>query len=287
MRVLSPKTMPDDFNIFHFGDKHEGSVLSSDSAWWKMVHAMYTTYDGCSNNYGVDGGDMIEGITADDPRFSPERLTEPLPLAQVDEAIVKRDPIKHMLLAVLLGNHERKLWRFGNLAEKIAEELAVPYGTYTCKIPFVDRQGNPMFKLYETHGFKSISSTADDPKRRKTNMLIALKRHLKFKAADCAVMVKHHTHKTLVSKPDEELYLYDQAGEIRHAYTSWGQNERYIHPDARWYANAGGFLKLFGDGISGYAEIFELDPIVLGWVVTKVRGKKVVAVEPCYVEAVV
>ena len=286
MRILNPITVPDDFNIFHFGDKHEGSVLSSDKAWWKLLDAMNLPYDGCAVNYGVDGGDMIEGIMADDPRFSPEKLTEPLPLAQVKNAVVKRQEIKRMLLSVMMGNHERKLWRFGNLAEKIAEELEVPYGTYTCKIPFVDKSGNLMFKLYETHGFKSITSTADDPKRRHTNMLIALKRHLKFKAADCAVMVKHHTHKTLVSKPDEELYLYDERGEIRHAYTHWGQNERYIHPDARWYANAGGFLKLFGDGISGYAEIFELDPIVLGWVVTKVRGRKIVAVEPYYVRAV-
>jgi len=285
MKILQPVTVPDDFNIFHFGDKHEGSVLSSDKAWEKLVDAMHSPYDGCSVNYGIEGGDTMEGIMADDPRFSPEKLKEPLPLEQMKAVIQKRKVIKHMMLVLLMGNHERKLWRFGNLTEKVAQELDIPYGTYTCKIPFVDRQGNLLFKVYETHGFKSITSTADDPKRRRTNMLLALKRHLKFKAGDCAVMVKHHTHKVLVSKPEEELYLYDSGGKIKHAYTSWGHDERYIHPDARWYANAGGFLKLFGDGISGYAEIFELDPIVLGWVVTKVRDKKIVAVEPYFVKA--
>ena len=284
MRILPPITVPANFNLFHFGDKHEGSVLSSDKAWNKLCDVMNSEYDGCRNNYGVNGGDNIEAITVDDKRFSEEKLTEPLPLAQAKAIIKKHEPIARMMLALLLGNHCRKLWRFGNLAEYIANELGIPYGTYTCKLSFVDTKGELLFKVYETHGFKSITSTADDPKRRRTNQEIILKRHLKFKAADCVVMVKHHTHKLLVCKPDEDLFLYDDGKEIKQSYTGWGQNERYIHPDARWYGNAGSFLKLFGKGISGYAELFEYDPVELGFLVTKVRDKKVKSIEPYYIK---
>jgi len=282
MKLLPPVKMPNDFNTFHFGDKHEGSVLSSDKGWDKLCHLMNSEYDGCKHNYGVHGGDAMEAICIDDPRFDPEKFTEPLPLEQMKIVKKKLEPIKHMLLTMLIGNHEFTLYKFGNITASICEDFGVPYGTYTAKLTFLDSKENLMFKLYETHGFKSITSTADDPKRRKTNMELILKRHLKFKAADCAVMIKHHVHKLLVCKPDADLFLYDDGKEIKQSYTGWGQNEGYIHPDARWYGCAGSFLKLFGKGVSGYAERAEYDPTELGFLVTKVRNKKIVEVKAHY-----
>jgi hypothetical protein len=245
---------------------------------------MHSKYDGCSNNYGVDGGDMVEAILVDDPRFDPQKLTEPLPLEQLNEAIKKREPIKDQLITILQGNHERKLWRFGNITKDICDKLGVEYGTYTAKISIVNKHDNLMFKVFETHGSKTITSTADDPIRREANEKLILKRHLKRKAGDCAVMVKHHAHKLIVATPEHELYLVDDGKAIRQRYTGWGQNEEWIHPDARWYGCAGAFLRLYGDGISGYAEIGEYDPVELGFLVTKVRKKKIVAVEPVYLK---
>jgi len=284
IKILLPVKLPNDHNVFIFGDKHEGSVLSSDRGWDIMVNMILSEYDGCPNNYGMEGGDMIEAIMADDPRFSKEKLTEALPLEQVKMAIKRREPIKHLLLDILEGNHERRLWRFGDLAKNIADELGVPYGTYTAKLTINDRWGRLMYKIYHTHGFKSINSIADDPIRRKANMELILKRHLKNKAADCAVMIKAHTHKLLVSRPHHELYLYDDSKQIRQGYTGYKQNEKYIHPDARWYGNSGSFLKLFGKGISGYAEIFELDPTELGFLCLIVRDKKIIDLKPVYLE---
>ncbi len=284
MKILPPIKLPNDHNIFLFGDKHDGSVLSSDKGWDKLVSMMKSEYDGCKHNYGMEGGDMIEAILADDPRFSPEKLTEKLPLAQMKMAIERREPIKGILLDILDGNHDRKLWRFGTIAEEIADNLGVPYGTYTAKLTITDNKGELMYKIYHTHGFKSINSVADDPIRQRSNMELILKRHLKNKAADCAVMVKAHTHKLIVSKPHHELYLYDDKNQIKQGYTGWGQSEQYIHPDARWYGNSGSFLKLFGKGISGYAEIFELDPTELGFLVLKVRNKKIIDLHPIYLD---
>lgn len=279
MKLLA-KVLPDNHNIFFFGDLHDGSVLSSHDGWNKLVDLLMSEYDGCSNNYGVDGGDMMEAILVDDKRFSPEKLTEPLPLEQIERAVELRMPIKDRLLYILMGNHERKLWRFGDITAKVCKKLGVDYGTYTTKLSVTDKKGNLLYKVYNTHGFRNVTSTADDPKRRQVNMQLILKRQLKFKAGDCAVMIKHHTHKLLVCNPESELYLTDDGKKIKQAYTGYGQAESYIHPDARWYGNAGSFLKLHGNNMSGYAEIMEYDPVELGFLILKVRNKKIVSLSP-------
>jgi len=276
--------LPDDHNIFFFGDAHHDSPVSSDKGWQTLCDMMHSEYDGCKNNYGAEGGDDIEAINPDDSRYSEELKNTPLPLLQMRSAVAKREPIKDMLLYKLQGNHEQHHWAFGDIMADMCLTLGVPYGTWTTKLSVTDKLGTLMYKVFDTHGRKQITSTADDPKRRKVNMQLILKRHLKFKAGDCAVMVKHHTHKLLVCKPESELYLTDDGKEISQGYTNWGQTEDYIHPDARWYGNAGSFLKLYGDGFSGYAERGEYDPIELGFLILKVRNKRIIALEPYYLQ---
>lgn len=279
---LIENQLPPNHNIFHFGDVHHGSSLSSKSGWNELVNMMHSDYDGCSNNYGEDGGDMIEAIQVDDPRFSPEMMTEPLPMEQMEDARKMREPIKEMLLTILWGTHERKHKKFGNITEKVCKDLGVEYGTNACKLIMLDKSGNLMYKVFAEHGSRNITSTADDPKRAKTNMELILKRQLRRKFGDCAVMIKHHTHKLLVCQPVYELYLTDDGKKIKQNYTSSGQNEAYIHPDARLYGNAGSFLRLYGDNMSGYAEIFEYDPLPLGFLILKVRKGKIVELKKHY-----
>ncbi len=283
MKLLS-KILPRDHNLFFFGDLHDGSVLSSKHGWERLIDMMHSEYEGCSNNYGSEGGDDIEAIMVDDKRFDPEKLTQPLPLEQIDRAVELRQPIKDMMICKLMGNHERKLWRFGDITEAICKKLEVPYGTYTAKIIIKDKHGRLMYKIYVTHGFKNITSTADDPKRRQVHKQLILKRQLKFKAGDCAVMIKHHTHKLIVCKPESELYLTDDGEKIKQAYTGFTQSGNYIHPDARWYGNAGSFLKLYGKGISGYAEIMEYDPTELGFLILRCRDRHIVGLDPIYLQ---
>uniref|UniRef100_A0A6M3JIU4 Calcineurin-like phosphoesterase domain-containing protein n=1 Tax=viral metagenome TaxID=1070528 RepID=A0A6M3JIU4_9ZZZZ len=276
--------LPDDHNIFFFGDAHHDSPMSSDDGWDILGNMMHSEYDGCRNNYGAEGGDDIEAINPDDKRYSEELRNTPLPLLQMRNAVAKREPIKDLLLYKLQGNHEQHHWAFGDIMADMCETLEVPYGTWTTKMSVTDKRGNLMYKTYDTHGRKQVTSTADDPKRRKVNMQLTLKRHLKFKAGDCAVMIKHHTHKLLVCKPESELYLTDDGERINQHYTGWGQTESYIHPDSRWYGNAGAFLKLYGDGISGYAERAEYDPVELGFLILKVRDRKIVSLDPIYLQ---
>jgi hypothetical protein len=281
---LLTKVLPDNHNLFFFGDKHDGSILSSDSGWNQLIEMMHSDYEGSRNNFGAEGGDDMESILVDDKRFSPDKLTQKQPLAQLDICVEKRQAIKDLLLYKLLGNHEYKLWKFGNLTETMCQRLGVEYATYSAKTTIMNTSGEIMYKVYDTHGSKSITSTADDPIRKQANMELILKRHLKNKAGDCAVMIKHHAHKLIVSKPQKTLYLTDDGHKIKQNYTGWGQAETYIHPDARWYGCAGSFLRLFGDGISGYAELAEYDPVELGFLILKVRDRKIVSLDPVYLK---
>ena len=281
---LIEKEMPDNFNLHYYGDVHDGSIFSTQSGFNLFVDTLNSKYQGCKNNYAIDMGDMIEAITMDDPRYSEDTIEGSPVLEQIDFAINKRKKYKDKLITILLGNHELKLWKYGNITEKVCKELNVPYGTYTSKVTFKDKNGGLMFKTYVTHGRKGISSAADDPVRRLANMKLALKRHLKFKAGDCACMIKGHSHKLIVCEPEYELFLTDDGKNISQHYTSWGQNEEYIHPDARWYGNSGSFLKLYREGFSGYAEMAEYDPVQLGWLVLIVRDRKIQRLEPFYIK---
>lgn len=230
------------------------------------------------NTYMALGGDLIEAICVDDKRFDADSATDPVPIKQAQDVRNLLEPIKHKILFVLTGNHEYALHKYGDLVKYlICEPLGVSYGTYTCKC-LVSVGNKPAYKLFYTHGAKSISSIADDPIRREANMKLSLKQRLKHKAADCEVMAMGHTHKLIVSGPEQSLYLTDDGKKIRQHYTAPGDGE-YIHPDHRWYVNTGSLMKLYVPGISGYAERFGYDPCELGHAEIIVRNGKITNIE--------
>lgn len=279
MKLLTCK-LPVNHNLFLFGDDHVGTVLRYDKGWNKMVHMMCSSYDGlpANANFGVDHGDIIEAIDLNDPRYDPHTVKNSV-LQQIHEAIAVRKPIADKLLTILEGNHPLKKWRFGFITPDVCDALGVQYGTWTSKISMVDNRGRLMYKLFCTHGRKQITSTADDPKRRYVNMKLILKRHMRYKAGDCLIQSKGHTHKLLICEPESELYLVDDGKRVVQKYTNTDRVSGYIHPDHRWYVNTGSFLRMYGEGISGYAEIGEYDPVELGFAIVKVRGRKVVEIK--------
>jgi len=272
--------LPASHNIFLFGDLHIGTVLCHRDGIQQLIKMMQSSYHSCTNNYGIVMGDMIEAITIDDKRYDIETTAEPYPLQQVKDAVNTLSPIASRLLCILKGNHEHKLWRFGDLACEIADQLNVPYGTWSAKLTITNKNKKYLYKMFVTHGRKQITSTADDPKRRLVNQRLILKRHLKFKAGDAVVLAKGHSHKLIVCGPEEELYLTDDGKKVKQKYISSSQNAPYIHPDHRYYISTGSFLKLYGDdGISGYAEIAEYDPLELGFCILMVRDEQIQGVE--------
>jgi len=274
MELLS-YNLPLDWNLFLFGDDHEGAALRHDDGWKQLVDMMHSEYGGlpASRNYGVDHGDVIEAIQTDDYRYDHHETKEALTLDQIYQAIKNRDPIKKKILCVIDGNHPAKLHRFGKITAHICKELRVPFGTWSAKLTYNDNKGKLQFKHYATHGFGSITSTADDPQRQRTNMKLALKRKLKKKFGDTLLNTMGHTHKLLVCSPSEELFIVDKENELRQYYTGAPVRKHgFIPYDYRWYCNTGSFLKLYGESISGYAERAGYDPIELGFLVAKIRG---------------
>ena len=280
MELLS-FNLPKDWNLFLFGDDHEGAALRYDDGWNQLVDMMHSEYDGlpASRNYGVHHGDVIEAIQTDDRRYESHETREALTLAQIYEAIRNLDPIKKKLLCVLDGNHPQKLHRFGKITSHICKELGVPFGTWAAKITYNDHRDNVQFKHFCTHGSGSINSVADDPERQKTNMRLSLKRKLKKKFGDVLLGSMGHTHKILICKPTEDLFIADEDGELRQFYTGapikYDPHKGFIHPDFRWAVNTGSFLKLYGESFSGYGERAGYDPIELGFCIAKIRNSTI------------
>lgn len=281
MRLLT-RYLQDDHNLFLFGDDHEGTVLRSKKGWNKLLDMMNSSYDGLPSdrNWGIHHGDILEGIMVDDRRYDPRVIPEgsTVPMEQADNAEKNLEPIKDKLLVILESTHPWTLKRFGLLTKRVCEQLSVQYGTWTTKLSIrTTNKERLMYKSYHTHGKKSITSTADSPKRRRENMELILQRHLKFKMGDCILMCKGHTHKLLCCEPERELIIVGE-DKLQADYTGV-EEAYYIPPDSRYYVNTGSFQILYGENISGYAEIAEYDPIEIGFAVARVRDCKMVGVD--------
>ena len=225
------------------------------------------------NRYWVHMGDWIEAIKTDDPRYDADTTQQSTPLKQAQDAIDIFRPIADRGICGLLGNHELKLHRYGNLSKLICEGIGIPYGTYASRVVFkADKKD--IFKAFLWHGPTKgqISSNAKDWEQRQANMRAALKMKLKYKMSDCAIMLMGHVHKLIVVEPTKQLFIRDGKDGVRHDYLSGKQTGDYIDPDLRWYGATGAFLKLYHDGVSGYAEIAGYDPVELGCLKIVIQG---------------
>ena len=287
MKLITLK-LPSNHNQFFFGDLHEGSILFSESGWNEFVKCLRGPYEGCYNNYACGGGDLMEAIMINDRRADAQKMQEPFVSYQIATTTERMKGIADVLNYLLDGNHETYLWRYGPIIKKMCDDISTPehtvhYGTVTAKMTVLNTKGKLMYKIFDTHGRKGVNSAADDPLRRDVNLQLILKRHLRRKAADCAVMIKHHVHKLIVTPPTKELILMDDGTKIQQGYTALNQRDAYIHPDMRWYGCAGSFMRLYRDGYSGYAEVAEYDPVELGWLVLIIRDGKIVELKKHYI----
>lgn len=280
MKIIR-KEMPRDFNLFLFGDDHEGSRLRYDDGWEQLVDMMLSKYEDlpANRNFGVDHGDIIEGIMIDDKRYDGITTKEGAVVEEMDMAKLHRQKIKKKLICIMEGNHPEKHWRFGRITEKICDDLEVPYGTWQTIIKYRCK-GKILFNHYAAHGFGSINSKIDDPRDRENSMLRTLRRTMQRKTGNCFLNSMGHTHKLLICSPRHELYITDGVGnKTQHHYTKADPKADFIPFSERWYINTGSFYRTFGDGFSGYAERAGYDPIELGCAIALVRGGELINVK--------
>jgi hypothetical protein len=271
-----------DTNIFFGGDKHGGNLASHHDGFCEMRETILHSYDGvpAQHNKYVDSGDIIEAITLDDPRFDPESCDDYSPITQVNDAIKDYKPMAKHIICMLDGNHPRKLQRIvPYLTKHVCNLLDVPYGDYSAKITMRDMHDNYLFKIFGTHGRKSINSGLPDPAQRWSSMQRSLKNAMRRLADDCMVMFMGHSHQLIDVPPHEELYLYSSGGKLKQGYLQADYAANYISPDLRYYINTGSFFRTQMEGFSTYAEQAQYAPAVLGYYILKIRDFKIAGLE--------
>jgi hypothetical protein len=211
------RTVPANFNLFLFGDVHIGTLLHYEDGFDKFIDMLNSPYDGVKHNAAIGMGDYIEAIDHSDKRFDVHSvdLGKIRPDQQMDhfESKIKSSAKKIVLLK--FGNHEGKLTKYYDYVNSACRKLSIPYGTYTAITTFSRRPKNGskkeqyLFKSFTTHGNGSINSIADDPERLEANLNLSLKRKLKNKAGDCALMAMGHCF-------DEETEILTERGWMRY-----------------------------------------------------------------------
>ena len=116
------------------------------------------------NAFTFLGGDIIEAINVSDRRFDLQGVVSnmrgklnDLAQEQVKEAVKLLSPIKDKILFSLEGNHEAKVKQnyFYDCANSIAEQLSIPYKTYSCLSRFIFQWHTQKSRVdvYSHHGY--------------------------------------------------------------------------------------------------------------------------------------
>jgi predicted phosphodiesterase len=254
------KDLPKSFEIIAGSCTHIGSIMCHREGIEKAVDYVAST----PNCFFIHTGDWIEAICTDDKRYNapPDDLKDKeqsIPMKQAMDAVNIFRPIKDKIIVGLIGNHERKLSKVGNLVEDIICNkdfgLNIPYGTEACRI-ILENNGKPLFSIFAMHGRKIFNSNAKDFEQREANMKAALKLYLQEQQGDCSIMLCGHGHKIIIVNPSPRLILMDGENGQRQRYLQGVTGTGYIPPDQRWYAMCGSARKSRQDGYDDYAQCF-------------------------------
>jgi predicted phosphodiesterase len=263
------KDIPYNCEIVFAGDTHYGSHFTHEQGIDQLID-----YVGSKRNrFLIHMGDWIEAITVDDKRFDPRITKEPIPTNQAHQITRKFYPIRKRMITGLRGNHERKMHRFGDLAEEICHDLGIPYGTDEARVIFTYKD-EPLFNAFIAHGGKLFNSNAKDFEQQQANRKAALKLYLQNKFGSAAVMVCGHAHWLAVVPPSRRLYMADGIKGVKQGYLQGDMgNGGYINPDQRWYGCSGSFYLRYKDGMSSYGLF---DPNELGFLTLIIQNGKIV-----------
>lgn len=296
---LRTEVMPDSHKLYLISCTHFGTVQQHRKGLMEVIEKVEKDPTARLIHFG----DFAEGITIDDKRWDGDTIDHemPVPLMQWSKGAEFFRPIAEKIKGIHAGNHDLKLAsRFGNgVMDTVCANIAAwsnrghesIYSGYNCKYTMVDKEGNKMYKLFATHGFrKSITSTKEDDYERYLALGKRLKNVLEPYAGDCEIMAMGHTHKLIVVPPtppthkeyaSPKLYLTDDGKEIKqhYIYQTHQDNPDYIDPKKRWYANVGCFFKLFGHNRDSYAETAGYAPTEMGYVIVHVEDRQIKTIE--------
>lgn len=278
---LLKRALPDTCSIIAFGDTHYGSATCSEGTMHEIIKRISQ-----KNTYCIFLGDTIDAKTVDNPHFSHEMHDAKMtPMKQLTKwCDIMRQIKKEKWIAMLAGNHELKLHKFGDLTRIACENLGIPYGGFLSKITISSQNdGFPMFKIMATHGSKCANSTSPDPLQRRRIMQGQIKRQLSSLGfSDCVVNLCGHGHRLVVVNPAHEPYFLDDGEKLIGKYTKAKQSDEWIDEDLRYYAMCGSTARTLVVGGISYSELAGYQPSQLGYVEISVKDGKVDAVNECH-----
>ena len=279
--------LPRNFTLLLTSDYHFGNANCHKELLAEMVASVKARSKKKIKAYLTNLGDNIDSIPPGDKRykhasvdFQAKLMT---PKAQANAVVELLRPIKDYVLAIGEGNHEATLWNIESFGQTIAADLDVQFGGYNYILQCLDLEGKLMFKVFCSHGSGRLPKGAKDPIQRKANRMAHLKRRLdSTKISDCALLCMGHTHQMEIVTPTivNETQLGTSASKIVEYRDKIVPHNSPIIPEGqRYYANTGGFLKLYsppGSKVFGYAEVGMMEPTKLGWVEADVRDGQIV-----------
>lgn len=277
MRLLEC-VLPPDANIYKLSDDHEGALAQHTDG----LHEAIQTIEQDSIGYWCHLGDWLETLMVDHPYYDPRVLAKDeegipsVPMKQAENQANRYMPIKDKLLAGLLGNHEQRALKYGNLVQYLLGLMGRPetYGGYSCKLSIKDAKGKTRLKLFLHHGRNIAESRAGTERQRQANREAQLMRILHPLAGDCQVMSMAHTHRLIVVEPMNRLYLVDDGLKIKQKYIKSASGD-YIDPENRWYVNTGSFYRSQMIGMDSYPEKAMYPPTELGYPVIEMRDYQI------------
>lgn len=151
----------------------------------------------------IHHGDVIEGITKGDRRFSPDEHKMVL-LDCMSQASTTLAKASKTCIGLIKGNHDETPSReIGDVAEYIALSAKVPYLSATAFIKFKGSKGSKTG--FFAHGTGGSNSRTGDPERKLLNRQIWLRNLLSQFNADFGGI--GHTHRFTVTPPCSEEKL--------------------------------------------------------------------------------
>lgn len=273
------KKVPVTHNLYFIDDPH---CLTPGFSAEKLEAAFYDIKHD-EKALVICGGDYASEFKTHDKRFHrrenrQHNNTLSAPYKYFSD-LIKKYKIAGKIKGVHNGNHDDDWDNIPLVIDHICEPNNLPYIGYAAKITVKDNRGSTMYKIFTTHGRGRTTSMAHDPKQRRLNEMLAIKRRMQGLAGDVDVMHCAHFHLLDTLLPEQTLYLTDDGKKLHAKYTHSQMSTEYIHPDLRWYGAGGSFQKTFEECQVGeeerttYAERFMLKPREIGYLILRVEDR--------------
>ena len=245
-----------------FGKKKISTVLST-SCWHYgnpsvSQEGIHNFIKKAKKHLWIHHGDVVEGITRSDRRFSQDEHKESL-LYAAQQASATMSKASDTCIGLIKGNHDEAPSReMGDLAEHIAINGKVPFLSATCYLKFIAPKGKATG--FFAHGTGSSNPRSGDPERKQINRQIWLRNQMSQFEADICGM--GHTHRFTVTPPCSEEKL------------CWGDKDNVgrkpIKVKPTWYYTAPSMFTTYDlhADTSNYAEMALYGATDIGWIET-------------------